>query len=503
MNEWSFISDRDKAILEFQMRILDLVYQGDDPLKKINFVKIIIRNLEEFVAIRLPQGKYAESLMHILEFIYFTLGKAIRELNTIYGVEIPNQNVYYSKKIPIRYIQYIYSGENEEDIQKELLEMADALDIESSYVLLSSEETNDINPLCQCNIKVPYEVLCIDECMEIYFGMYPQKSEDKASEYIEIKDYRKLLSQSDLVLRNPYESYELVTNFIDQMCTDPDVSVLFISLYRIAKESKILKSLINARRNGKHVFVFVEPLARGNELDNIQAIQTLKDEGVCVRSKYFSYKVHAKMFLAIDKDAKMYAHIGTGNYNEHTALQYTDTNLLTSNAFITREIFHIFECMFRRNIYSPIDREAPIRFAPTNFRSSIIRMIKTEIRKGELGRIWMKCNNFCDRSVINLLYEAAGRGVDVRILVRTGCSIRPRKNLVIRSKVGQYLEHDRLYILGDRCFISSADILLRNISKRIETLCEIQGNTIIQIFDTIWNSPLIHELVDGSWKLLM
>lgn len=501
MNDWSFISDRDKAILEFQMRILDLAYQGDDPLKKINFVKIIIRNLEEFVAIRLPQGKYAEPLMHILEFIYFTLGKTIRELNTMYGVEIPNQNVYYSKKIPIRYIQYIYSGENERDIQKELLEVANTFDIESSYVLLSSIETSDINPLCQCNIKVPYEVLCIDECLEIYAGIYPSKSKDTPNERVGIENYRKLLSKSDLVLRNPYDPYELVTNFIDQMCEDPDVAVLFISLYRVAKESKILKSLINARRNGKHVFVFVEPLARGDELDNIRVIQMLKDEGVCVRSKYFSYKVHAKMFLAIDKSAKMYAHIGTGNYNEHTALQYTDTHLLTSNTSITGEIFHIFECMFKRNVYSPIHREALIHFAPTNFRSTITRMIKAEIRKGKLGRIWMKCNNFCDHNMINLLYEASSKGVDVRILVRTGCSIRSRKNLKVRSKVGQYLEHDRLYIFGDRCFISSADMLLRNISKRVEFLCEIQGHTIIQIFDSIWNSPLIHTLVDGRWKL--
>jgi polyphosphate kinase len=214
--------------------------------------------------------------------------------------------------------------------------------------------------------------------------------------------------------------------------------------------------------------------------------------------------VHGKIFCAITKDGIIYSHIGTGNYNEDTAKIYTDFHLLTANPRITTEVFQIFKCLFERKMYIPRSKESTLYVSPGNFRDAIFHLIEDEMKKHSNGKIMLKCNSLCDGEVIDKLYSAAEAGVQIKIICRTGCSIMAHQNISIRSKVGRFLEHDREYIFGDRVFISSADLLLRNISKRVETLCEIKdialSKRIINNFDRIWNDKSIYSLLEnGRW----
>jgi polyphosphate kinase len=321
-------------------------------------------------------------------------------------------------------------------------------------------------------------------------------------------NYKETLLNSDILVYNPYEDYTMILDFINEMCRNKDIVAIFISLYRVAKKSSIVESLITACDLNKDVYVFIEPTARGNEEDNLSNINILTSHGAHVACNYFNYKVHAKMCCAIDTNGIIYAHIGTGNYNEDTAKIYTDFHLLTTNVAITSEIFQLFQSLFKKTRYKAVSPTSFISASPTNFRTKIVSLIDNEREKGELGRIYLKCNSLCDGEIIDRLYNAAQAGVQINIICRTGCSITTHPNIIIKSKVGRFLEHDRIYIFGNRVFISSADLLLRNISKRLELLCEIQSfelkNKIFNAFLDMWNSKQIYVLLEnGRWDRKM
>ena len=247
-----------------------------------------------------------------------------------------------------------------------------------------------------------------------------------------------------------------------------------------------------------------------SENQNVILIEKLLKNKIHVSCNYYNYKVHSKLFCAIDNSGIVYTHIGTGNYNENNAKIYTDLNLLTTNPTITSQALKIFMSILKKKIYFPNDSmiKRKLFSSPINLREEIIKCIDTEIRKKNNGRIYIKCNSLCDLQVIDKLYKASLMGVNIKIISRTSISMLPiNKNIQIRSKVGRFLEHDRIYIFGNDVYISSADLLLRNINKRVELLCQITDEEcklkVFNIFNELWKSKDIYYIEkDYNWHKL-
>jgi len=425
---------------------------------------------------------------------------------------------FYVRFISDKSFRYIYTGESVTSI---LEEIKDVVEIKKSgdfnYVQTNCQDvllfTKFLKYMNMPDVQWIYTEEPLIKCEYLIKKLKqdntnPDLYYPKFTPYYEKINYKESLLDSDTLIHNPYADYQMVLDFIDQMCTDEDTVAIFISLYRMAKKSKIIESLIKAKRLGKDVYAYIEVTARGNEDDNVRVIERLMAEGIHVSCNYFNYKVHAKLFCAINKSGVIYTHIGTGNYNEDTAKIYTDYHLLTTNPSITIEVFRVFRALFERRMYVPQNKKSLIAVSPVTFRSKIIDLINDEIRKGEYGKIFLKCNSLCDSEIIDKLYSAAELGVKVDIICRTGCSITAHPNITIKSKVGRFLEHDRVYVFGKRVFISSADLLLRNISKRVELLCEINTpelkDAIINILNSIWNDRSVYVLLEnGRWDRLL
>lgn len=512
----NILKNRDLSILEFQMRILDIAQLQSTPLlEKVKFLKIIDSNLQEFIGIRLPDAddSIKDSLIHTIETIYQKIGDELISIK----MQLPKRPSPCTKRytlVALNNFEYIYSGE---DSSCTIQEMVDVIKLKKkikTYTVLYSGSLvnlpiqNDI--LVDSTIQIPQVLFQVDSIIEILKELsldYPMISYPPNLPKMETLDYYEHLQKENILIRTPYESYNIVLDFIHQMCTHPKIQKIFITLYRTANDSKIIESLLLAKKNNKEVYVYLEPTARGNEEENIKNFLLLQKCGIHVCCTYFNYKVHGKIFCAIDDQMNIYSHVGTGNYNEKTAEQYTDFHLLTTDPKITYGLLNVVTSIFRQtSISASVLQSSSIYTSPINFRRKINEMILKEIEKGKNGRIWIKCNSLCDCAIIDKLYQAADHGVDIRIICRTGCSIRPYPGITVKSKVGRYLEHDRFYIFGDQSFISSADLLLRNINKRVEILCQLsmanEKKRILLEFDRLWNDPSIHEMCsDGSWHL--
>ena len=498
---------RNMSILDFQFKLLDLVRSDSTPImEKLNFIKIIISNIEEFISIRYSKSTNSELIVltNTLESLYKDIGKLIISINSLLNyTDTYSESMY--KIIKCGKSSFVYTGEDDIIMEGIVEDNIDA-NVQCRVGLVYGDVNSDF---IDYFIHVPREILRIDyycdyynkslkECRDLW---YPEED----IYYEKINYYEELLNR-DILLRVPYDSYQMILDFIDEMCTNENITTVFITLYRTAKNSEIIKSLLKARANNKNVIVYVEPTARGDEQQNLDTINLLRDNDINIVTTLLNYKVHSKIFCAVDKDFNKYIHIGTGNYNEKTSAIYTDTHILTCNKLDGVDVLKSFIGLMSKSTNLSKDYYSNTNTSPFNSRETINDMIDNETSKCENGRIFIKCNNLCDKEVINKLYYAASKGVKVDILCRTGCSLFSRKNITVRSKVGRYLEHDRVYIFGDRVFISSADLLLRNLSKRFEMLFEISDHTcktkLINAMNEIWNDPFIHILnKDNKWKL--
>ena len=293
-----------------------------------------------------------------------------------------------------------------------------------------------------------------------------------------------------ILFETPFISYNTVIELIHRECYNshnteyeskwpnakvPKTTAVFISLYRVQKNSDIIEDLIHAAKHDIKVFVYVEPLARGNEKENIQLIKRLKRAKVHVISDYYGMKVHAKTFLSLRSDGTMIAHISTGNYDIRRAATFTDYQFITQDTAICEEILEFFKMLIQKQpIITKLDyfgvKERFIKMAPIAMRDTFI----DECINQTSDHIYIKCNNLCDTLIIKKLYEASNKGIDVKAICRTSCSLIPKNEYIhIRSNTGKYLEHGRFYCFDDRVYIGSADLLLRNLNKRIELMVRI------------------------------
>lgn len=306
----------------------------------------------------------------------------------------------------------------------------------------------------------------------------------------------------DILLYYPYHSFDYFLDLLREAAIDPNVSHIRVTLYRVASNSHVIKSLITALHNGKDVTVFIELRARFDEEANIDWATTLRDEGARVITGIAGLKVHSKLCLITrrEKGHKIYyGCIGTGNLHEKTARIYTDAMLLTCNQTITREARQIFS-FFDKNYSVP--KLNHLLVAPFNLRSKLTTLINREIKSAKAGKkadIFLKLNNLVDEDVIERLYQASKAGVKIRMIVRGICSLVPglpgiSENIEAISIVDKYLEHNRVFVFHNQgkpeMFIGSADLMTRNLDHRIEIVLPILDEKIkkqlLQIMELQW-----------------
>ena len=316
--------------------------------------------------------------------------------------------------------------------------------------------------------------------------------------------YKRLDKDGDLVLHHPYDSYEPVISFIKEASTDPNVISIKQTLYRVSSEkSPIVKALCDASERGIQVTVMIELLARFDERRNISLIKALKKAGVNIVYSLEGIKTHCKMCLVVKTnkhgELNTYAHMSTGNYNESTAKVYTDISYFTAKPRICSELNSVFNMI--SGFGTPVGETKYVSYSPFTLRNEIIKNMKWVVKqpnsKTDKKIIGIKCNSISDREMVKEILRIADEHpeIEFQIIVRGICSLPPRKNIKIKSIVGRFLEHSRIYTFraGNKVktFISSADLLTRNLDRRIELLVEITDKTIrkkvTKLFKDAWN----------------
>ena len=323
------------------------------------------------------------------------------------------------------------------------------------------------------------------------------------------------LKDRDILLHHPYDSYETVVKFIQHASYDKDVVAIKQTLYRVSSiNSPIVEALCNAAKNGKKVSVLIEIKARFDEENNINLIEKLKNAGATVLLGTEYLKTHCKMCIVIRKEKeglKVYSHMGTGNYNEKTARQYTDISFLTSRRKIGIDLLNIFNILSGHS--RPDEKLEKISYSPVNLRKTLEKNIDREIKyakDGKRAEIFIKVNSISDPMIIDKLYKASNAGVKIYIVCRGICSIVAKKNIYIKSIVGRFLEHSRIYYFynnkNPEYYISSADLLTRNLDRRVEVLISLKDTSvikqvdwIIKVFKEDQRNSFIQN-TDGKWQ---
>ncbi|WP_381519028.1 polyphosphate kinase 1 [Spirosoma soli] len=315
-------------------------------------------------------------------------------------------------------------------------------------------------------------------------------------------DIFEIIKQRDLMLHHPYNNFEPVLQLLEQAAEDPHVLAIKITVYRLAKRSRITEALLKAAENGKHVSVLFEVKARFDEENNIREAQRLQKAGCFVIYGISRYKTHTKLLLVVRNEGTRvvrYAHMATGNYNEDTSRLYTDIGLLTTNEVYTHDISEFFNVITGHSL--PNEYQYLIT-APRDMREQLLRLIRVEAdnaKRGLPSGICIKVNSLEDKQVIDELYKASQAGVPIRLIVRSICCLRPKRpglseNITVRSIVGDFLEHTRIYYFhnnGDsKVYGGSADVMVRSFDRRIESLFYLADQRVKQLAVLILNYNL-------------
>ncbi|MEE4175936.1 MAG: polyphosphate kinase 1 [Bacteroides sp.] len=331
----------------------------------------------------------------------------------------------------------------------------------------------------------------------------------------ETKSMLGAMREKDIMLHFPYQSFHYIVELLREASIDPTVKSIKVTLYRVATNSKVINALINAARNGKKVTVFLELQARFDEKANIYWSEKMQEEGVEIIHGVQGLKVHSKLILIRRKEGKknvLYAHVGTGNLNEETAQIYGDDSLLTCDPHITEEVDRVFS-LFEKTWYAPVNFRHLI-VSPFRTRKFIVQQIDREIKNARAGKpaaIFMKLNSLVDEAIVKRLYVASKAGVKCRLIVRGICVLVPGKpglseNIEVISIVDRFLEHSRVFIFhneGDeRYYISSADMMTRNLDYRIEVGCPILDQNIQRELRTMlelqWKDNAKARIIEGK-----
>ena len=355
------------------------------------------------------------------------------------------------------------------------------VDILCDYLELDSDHVFQVqSPL---DLSFVFEIQ--DTLRKVPELFYEKRIPQRSAQFKEDESIFPQLKEKDKLLSYPYESMKPFLNFLREAANDKDVISIKMTLYRVAKHSKIVEYLIDAAENGKEVLVLVELKARFDEENNIEWSRRLEDAGCRVIYGLDGYKVHSKLCLVTRKSegqVEYYTQIGTGNYNEKTARLYTDLSLMTANVEIGVEAAKVFQAL---SMEETVDNVEHLLVAPRCLQSRILSMIDEEIsyaKEGKEAYIGLKMNSLTDKKIIDKLIEASQAGVKIDMVIRGICCLIPggkgrTENIQVRSIVGRFLEHSRIYIFGtqerEKIYIASADFMTRNTLRRVEVAAPI------------------------------
>lgn len=322
---------------------------------------------------------------------------------------------------------------------------------------------------------------------ELYF---PKRTPQKSDQFQDGKSIIAQIKEEDKLLSYPYESIRPFLHLLTEAAEDPDVISIKMTLYRVAKQSKVVEALIEAAENGKEVVVLVELRARFDEENNIEWSRRLEDAGCQVIYGLDGYKVHSKLCLITRKNAgqvEYITQIGTGNYNEKTSRLYTDLSLMTSNVEIGLEASNVFQALSKGEV---VEHTRHLLVAPKCLQNKVLGMLDEEIahaRNGEEAYAGFKLNSLTDKKIIDKLIEASEAGVKIDMIIRGICCLIPgvegkTENIRIISIVGRFLEHSRIYIFGSKerrkYYIASADFMTRNTVRRVEVAAPVYNDKL-------------------------